>query len=123
MARHNQYSRLESNESITCYRKDAVFSDIARRTCVKEWKEVYNHPFVRYKVLEGCSHHGLLEDREAYGVLVELYIFIKSFDCFHVVYPESTSLYLYLKLINDEDQETNATVTIIGISRTLEFVF
>ena len=48
--------------------------DFVTDDCVKEWKEVYNHPFVCYKVLEGCSYHGLLEDREAYGVLVESYI-------------------------------------------------
>jgi pimeloyl-ACP methyl ester carboxylesterase len=48
--------------------------DFVSDDCVKEWKEVYNHPFVRYKVLEGCSHHGLLEDSKSYGTLVQSYI-------------------------------------------------
>lgn len=45
--------------------------DFVTEECVQGWKEVFNHACVRMKVLEGCSHHGLLEFPEQYGDTVD----------------------------------------------------
>jgi len=37
------------------------------------WKDNFNTPFVRYKTLEGCSHHAMLEKGEMYGEIVDSY--------------------------------------------------
>lgn len=45
--------------------------DFVSEKCVQDWKECFNHKFVRYALLEGCSHHGLLENGPMYGDLVD----------------------------------------------------
>jgi proline iminopeptidase len=45
--------------------------DFVSDDCVQYWKECWNHKFVRYKVLPGCSHHGLLEQPTMYGEILE----------------------------------------------------
>lgn len=46
--------------------------DFVTATCCKDWKEaLWNHPFVKEHVLEGCSHHGLLEQEQAYGEVLD----------------------------------------------------
>jgi proline iminopeptidase len=45
--------------------------DFVTEACVEGWKECFNHNFVRYKTLEGCSHHGLLENGPLYGDAVD----------------------------------------------------
>lgn len=47
--------------------------DFVTEACVLGWKDVFNHKFVRFKTLEGCSHHGLLENGELYGEMVDSY--------------------------------------------------
>eukprot|EP00558_Chaetoceros_sp_UNC1202_P013677 CAMPEP_0197233254 /NCGR_PEP_ID=MMETSP1429-20130617/1367_1 /TAXON_ID=49237 /ORGANISM="Chaetoceros sp., Strain UNC1202" /LENGTH=303 /DNA_ID=CAMNT_0042691469 /DNA_START=351 /DNA_END=1262 /DNA_ORIENTATION=+ len=47
--------------------------DFVTSSCVEGWKEVFNHAYVRMKVLEGCSHHGLLENGKEYGQIVDSY--------------------------------------------------
>lgn len=48
--------------------------DFVTEKCVQDWKtRVFNHNFVRTKVLEGCSHHGLLENGALYGDTVDSY--------------------------------------------------
>lgn len=47
-------------------------TDFVSEECASGWKkELFNHNFVREKVLEGCSHHGLLENSVEYGELVD----------------------------------------------------
>lgn len=45
--------------------------DFVSEDCIKGWKKVFNHPFVRIKVLDGCSHHGLLENGREYGEILD----------------------------------------------------
>ena len=45
--------------------------DFVSEQCVSDWKKVFNHPFVRMKVLKDCSHHGLLENGNMYGEIVD----------------------------------------------------
>ena len=47
--------------------------DFVSEECIKGWKKTFNHPFVRFKVLDGCSHHGLLENGKEYGEIVNSY--------------------------------------------------
>lgn len=47
--------------------------DFVTESCVQGWKDCFNHKFVRFKVLDGCSHHGLLENGQAYGNVVDSY--------------------------------------------------
>jgi len=47
--------------------------DFVNEDCVAGWKDAFNHKFVRMKVLEGCSHHGLLEKGDTYGEMVDSY--------------------------------------------------
>lgn len=47
--------------------------DFVTVECVEGWKKAFNHPFVRVKELEKLSHHGLLEDGNMYGELVDSY--------------------------------------------------
>ena len=47
--------------------------DFVTAVCVEGWKKAFNHPFVRVKELEKLSHHGLLEDGNTYGELVDSY--------------------------------------------------
>jgi len=47
-------------------------ADFVSEECASAWKkELFNHNFVREKVLKGCSHHGLLENGVEYGELVD----------------------------------------------------
>jgi len=48
--------------------------DFVTEDCVEEWKSHFNHNFVRFKVLQGCSHHGLLENGNIYGDLVDSFL-------------------------------------------------
>mmetsp|Transcript_16960 Transcript_16960/g.20713 ORF Transcript_16960/g.20713 Transcript_16960/m.20713 type:complete len:391 (-) Transcript_16960:94-1266(-) len=48
--------------------------DFVTKECVQDWKQVFNHPFVRFKVLDECSHHGLLEDGQQYGEIVDSFL-------------------------------------------------
>lgn len=45
--------------------------DFVTEACVEGWKDCFNHPFVRFKVLNGCSHHALLENGFMYGEVVD----------------------------------------------------
>ena len=46
--------------------------DFVTNLCTQDWKaRVFNHKFVREKMLEGCSHHGLLENGAMYGEIVD----------------------------------------------------
>lgn len=45
--------------------------DFVTEICCKDWKEVLNSRSVRIHVLEGCSHHGLLENGDMYGEIVD----------------------------------------------------
>ena len=45
--------------------------DFVSQECIEGWKKAFNHPYVRVKVLEGCSHHGLLENGNEYGDTVD----------------------------------------------------
>lgn len=45
--------------------------DFVSHECVERWKDSFNHPYVRERVIDGCAHHGLLEDGKAYGELVD----------------------------------------------------
>mmetsp|Transcript_26140 Transcript_26140/g.54566 ORF Transcript_26140/g.54566 Transcript_26140/m.54566 type:complete len:355 (+) Transcript_26140:1-1065(+) len=47
--------------------------DFVSEDSVEGWREVFNTPFLRYKTLEGCSHHGLLEKGQVYGEIVDSY--------------------------------------------------
>lgn len=46
-------------------------NDFVSDVCIQGWKQAFNHKFVRIKVLEGCSHHGLLEQPTVYGEIVD----------------------------------------------------
>ena len=45
--------------------------DFVTGECVEGWKDAFNHKFVRMKVLDGCSHHGLLEHGPMYGEVLD----------------------------------------------------
>lgn len=45
--------------------------DFVTADCVEGWKDAFNHKFVRMKELEKLSHHGLLEDENMYGEIVD----------------------------------------------------
>ena len=46
--------------------------DFATEKCTHDWKaKLFNHKFVREKILEGCSHHGLLEKGSMYGQVLD----------------------------------------------------
>jgi proline iminopeptidase len=45
--------------------------DFVTEPCLEGWKKCFNHKSVRYKTLEACSHHGLLENGLLYGDLVD----------------------------------------------------
>lgn len=47
--------------------------DFVSKASVEGWKDAFNTPFLRYKTLEGCSHHGLLENGSMYGEMVDSY--------------------------------------------------
>ncbi|GMI06141.1 hypothetical protein TrVE_jg2417 [Triparma verrucosa] len=46
-------------------------NDFVTEKCIQGWKDAFNHNFVRYKTLPGCSHHGLLENSKEYGRVVD----------------------------------------------------
>jgi len=46
-------------------------NDFVSSECIEGWKDAFNHKFVRTKVLDGCSHHGLLENGNMYGEIVD----------------------------------------------------
>jgi len=48
--------------------------DFVTEECVEGWKDAFNHKFVRMKMLDGCSHHGLLENGGMYGEVVDSYL-------------------------------------------------
>jgi len=47
--------------------------DFVSATCVENWKTggLFNHKFVREKVLPECSHHALLENGKMYGEMID----------------------------------------------------
>ena len=45
--------------------------DFTTERCQRNFPSLFNHKFVREKVLEGCSHHGLLERGDMYGEVLE----------------------------------------------------
>lgn len=46
--------------------------DFVTSSCLTPWKEkIWNHGRIREKVLTGCAHHGLLENGQLYGDLVD----------------------------------------------------
>jgi hypothetical protein len=45
--------------------------DFVTASCVEEWKTLLNSRSVRYRTLDGCSHHGLLENPVVYGDIVD----------------------------------------------------
>jgi proline iminopeptidase len=46
--------------------------DFVTEVCVADWKRsLWNTPYVRERVLDGCSHHGLLENGPLYGEIVD----------------------------------------------------
>ena len=47
--------------------------DFVSESSVEGWKDAFNTQFLRYKTLEGCSHHGLLENGKLYGEIVDSY--------------------------------------------------
>ncbi|CAJ1967424.1 unnamed protein product [Cylindrotheca closterium] len=47
--------------------------DFVSAESVEGWKSVFNTKFLRYKTLEGCSHHGMLEAGAQYGEIVDSY--------------------------------------------------
>lgn len=47
--------------------------DFVSEASVEGWKNAFNTKFLRYKTLEGLSHHGLLENGELYGEIVDSY--------------------------------------------------
>jgi len=47
--------------------------DFVSQRCIEGWRQCFNHGFSRTKVLEGCSHHGLLERATEYGEVVDSY--------------------------------------------------
>lgn len=47
--------------------------DFVSEESVEGWKHAFNTQFLRYKTLEECSHHGLLENGELYGEIVDSY--------------------------------------------------
>ena len=46
-------------------------NDFVTKECVEEWKNLFNHNYVREKEMEGCTHHGLLEMGKTYGDTLE----------------------------------------------------
>jgi pimeloyl-ACP methyl ester carboxylesterase len=48
--------------------------DFVTPDCTKEWKNLFNSRSVREKTLQGCSHHGLLENSAAYGALLDSFL-------------------------------------------------
>ena len=47
--------------------------DFVSEASVNGWKDSFNTPFLRFKILEGCSHHGLFEKGALYGEIVDSY--------------------------------------------------
>ena len=47
--------------------------DFSTEDCVKDFDQLFNHKFLRKKILEGCSHHGLLENGPMYGEILDSY--------------------------------------------------
>jgi pimeloyl-ACP methyl ester carboxylesterase len=45
--------------------------DFVTEACVEDWRNLFNSRSVRYKTLDGCSHHGLLENPAVYGDIVD----------------------------------------------------
>ena len=48
--------------------------DFVSQESVLGWKRAFNHKFLRFKTLDGCSHHKLEENGSLYGEIVGLYI-------------------------------------------------
>ena len=47
--------------------------DFVSEASVNGWKDAFNTPCLRFKTLEGCSHHGLFEKGSLYGGIVDSY--------------------------------------------------
>ncbi|KAL3931388.1 MAG: hypothetical protein SGARI_004219 [Bacillariaceae sp.] len=47
--------------------------DFVSQSSVDAWKEAFNTKFLRYKTMDGCSHHGLLEKGPEYGEIIDSY--------------------------------------------------
>ena len=70
----SDYTATPPSESASRMRSCMVMRgehDFVTDQCVASWKECFNHNFVRFKTLEGCSHHGLLENGPMYGEMVD----------------------------------------------------
>lgn len=54
--------------------------DFVTEECFARWKEIFHETIqqVRFRVLKGCSHHGLLEDSSTYGEVLDS--FFAEFD-------------------------------------------
>lgn len=52
--------------------------DFVPTECTQDWKELLNSRSVREKTLQGCSHHGLLENAALYGDTVDS--FFREYD-------------------------------------------
>ncbi|KAL3794403.1 hypothetical protein HJC23_012940 [Cyclotella cryptica] len=48
--------------------------DFVSEDSVQGWKRTFNHKFLRFRTLEGCSHHGLYENGSLYGEIVDSYV-------------------------------------------------
>jgi len=47
--------------------------DVVTESCSNDWKQLLRSRSVRERTLEGCSHHGLLENGSMYGDVVDSY--------------------------------------------------
>ena len=47
--------------------------DFVTESCTENWKpgDLFNHKFVREKVISDCSHHILLENGKEHGELID----------------------------------------------------
>ena len=52
--------------------------DFVTEDCFSSWKDVLRGAKVRFRVLQGCSHHGLLENGSMYGEVLDS--FFSEFD-------------------------------------------
>ena len=47
--------------------------DFVNEESIQFWKECFNTKFLRFKTLEGCSHHCMIENGKLYGEIVDSY--------------------------------------------------
>ena len=71
----------QGNHAILCIPSIMVMRgefDFVTEECFAVWKEVLHGFKVRFRVLQGCSHHGLLENGPMYGEVLDS--FFAEFD-------------------------------------------